>query len=172
MADISKEKIIEALAKLDTKNDAQWTGSGDPKMDVIESLVGTKEINRAQVKAAAPEFTRENPTLSKADSNQQGPNAGDGSQDDQAQNTSEDDLAQRKKTAKEEIDAARKNLDEARKEYDAATAKMDLIISEEQSETGKVTQAEMVKRYQKSQAELATKDAEKLKALGALMKKG
>jgi hypothetical protein len=51
------QAILEALALLDPKNDGDWTGDGLPRLDVLK--VGT----RAQVTAAAPNFTRGNPTL-------------------------------------------------------------------------------------------------------------
>lgn len=169
MAQITKEQIIAALAKLDPKNDAHWTGAGEPKMEEIESILESKEVTRAQVKAAAPDFSRES-----AQAPGTTPNAGEGgaSQGSQAQDTSDADLSERKRIAQDELNEARKSLDEARKAYDAANINLDAIISEEQQETGKVSQADMVKRYQKAQAGLAKDDAEKMKALGKLLKKG
>jgi len=170
MADITKENIVAALGQLDPKNDAHWTGNGDPKMDVIESILGSKDVTRAQVKAAAPDFSREKAAADDGGPNAS-PNAAGATQDDQAQDTSADDLSARKKIAQDALSEARKDLDEARKTYDAANSALDVIISEEQQENGKVSQAEMVKRYQSSQAKLASKDAERVKALGALLKK-
>jgi len=51
--------IKEALAQLDPMVDEHWTADGLPRMDVVEGLVGTKEITRQDVTEADPEFCRE-----------------------------------------------------------------------------------------------------------------
>jgi hypothetical protein len=56
------EQIQEALGKLDTKDDSQWTGDGLPQVSVMSELVGHK-VTRAQVTSAAPAFTRDNPSV-------------------------------------------------------------------------------------------------------------
>lgn len=54
--------ILSALAKLDVANDDHWTGDGLPRVDVIETLLGSK-ITRAEVTAAARSFNRLSPEL-------------------------------------------------------------------------------------------------------------
>ena len=53
------EQIKEALLKLDVNNDELWTGDGLPKVEAL-SIPG---IKRADITEAAPQFTRENPTI-------------------------------------------------------------------------------------------------------------
>lgn len=60
MSDDDKNEIILALAKLDPKNDDHWTETGNPRLD---ALGFTKPPLRADVTAAAPLFTRANPTV-------------------------------------------------------------------------------------------------------------
>jgi hypothetical protein len=56
------ERITTALAQLDPDRDEHWTSSGLPAMDAMRALVGA-EVTRAQVTAAAPDFTRSHPSL-------------------------------------------------------------------------------------------------------------
>jgi hypothetical protein len=67
-----KQKIVEALQKLDPQNDNQWTQDGLPKLDALKFLVGDT-VTREQVQEAAPDFTRTNTTI--------GEKANDGSND-------------------------------------------------------------------------------------------
>lgn len=60
---MSTEAIREALAKLDTSNENQWTGEGLPRIDTIKFLAGGMTVTREDISRAAPNFTRENPTL-------------------------------------------------------------------------------------------------------------
>ncbi len=53
-------QILEALAKLDPSADVHWTLDGAPRMDVMQKLVGSAELTRADVTNAAPSFSREN----------------------------------------------------------------------------------------------------------------
>jgi len=59
MGATSLESIREALSVLEPSQDEQWTADGLPRMDVIETLVGDKEITRKDVTDADPEFCRE-----------------------------------------------------------------------------------------------------------------
>ena len=58
-----KEKIVEALQKLDVANDNQWTQDGLPKIEILKFLMGGEAITREQVEEAAPGFTRANPVI-------------------------------------------------------------------------------------------------------------
>lgn len=53
------QEIINALKELDPKNGDHWTGDGLPKLSALKDV----KANRQEVTAAAPHFTRENPTL-------------------------------------------------------------------------------------------------------------
>lgn len=58
-----KDKILDALQKLDTKNDNQWTQDGLPKIEILKFLMGGEIVTREQINEAAPGFTRENPVI-------------------------------------------------------------------------------------------------------------
>jgi hypothetical protein len=53
--------IKEALASLDTQDDALWTADGAPKVDVVAKLVGNADLKRKDITDAAPNFSRTNP---------------------------------------------------------------------------------------------------------------
>lgn len=57
------EKIREALLGLDPQNDEHWTADGAPRLDVLANALGDQKVTRADVLAAAPGFSRENPVL-------------------------------------------------------------------------------------------------------------
>lgn len=61
------EKILQALAKLDVGNDEQWTVSGEPKIEALRILAGNFALTRSEVTAAAPTFSRSNPSLEPVD---------------------------------------------------------------------------------------------------------
>lgn len=54
--------IREALSKLDTLDNDQWTGNGDPKIDAVKELLG-RSVTRQEIVDAAPNFNRENPIV-------------------------------------------------------------------------------------------------------------
>ena len=51
-------EIKEALAQLDPKNDEHWTADGAPRVDVVASLTGNKDLKRQDITDADPTFTR------------------------------------------------------------------------------------------------------------------
>jgi hypothetical protein len=51
--------ILDALNKLDAKNDLHWTALGLPRVDVIAGMLGDDRIGRVEIDAALPGFTRE-----------------------------------------------------------------------------------------------------------------
>lgn len=57
-----KQKIVDALKKLDPKNDNQWTQDGLPKLDALKFILG-ESVSREQLAEVAPDFTRENTKL-------------------------------------------------------------------------------------------------------------
>lgn len=52
------EKIIEALSKLDVKNDNHWTADGLPRLDTVKMLANEQGLTREALSTAAPGFTR------------------------------------------------------------------------------------------------------------------
>lgn len=60
-------KTIAALAQLDPKNDAHWTGEGFPRLETVRLFSGDSALSREQVTAAAPGFSRANPVLATSD---------------------------------------------------------------------------------------------------------
>jgi len=55
----SMDDIAEAISQLDPENDDHWTEAGLPAMAAVEDLVGTKDIKRADVGAAMPDWDRD-----------------------------------------------------------------------------------------------------------------
>lgn len=51
-------KIVEALLKLDVKNDNHWTADGLPRLDTVKMLASDQSLTRDSVAAAAPGFSR------------------------------------------------------------------------------------------------------------------
>ncbi|ARB11076.1 hypothetical protein JG012_00008 [Pseudomonas phage JG012] len=51
-------KIVEALLKLDVKNDNHWTADGLPRLDTVKMLASDQTLTRDSVAAAAPGFSR------------------------------------------------------------------------------------------------------------------
>lgn len=59
-------KILEALGKLDPTNDAHWTSDGLPRVDTVRLLAANPALDRDQITAAAPGFSRQTPGLQAA----------------------------------------------------------------------------------------------------------
>jgi len=59
----TKAAIIKALPQLDAKNDDHWTSDGLPRLDVLAKLMKVSNVKRGDVTEAAPNFTKDNPTL-------------------------------------------------------------------------------------------------------------
>lgn len=53
------QKLQRAIFSLDPELDDHWTKDGQPAMSAVEKLYGSSAITRADVRAAAPEFSRE-----------------------------------------------------------------------------------------------------------------
>lgn len=56
-------ELLTALAQLDPLEDEHWTTDGVPRLDNLATMLGVPTVTRAQLRAVAPEFTRENPKL-------------------------------------------------------------------------------------------------------------
>ena len=55
----ASESIATALRQLDPENDDHWTEAGLPSMAAVEERVGSKDIKRADVAAAMPDWDRD-----------------------------------------------------------------------------------------------------------------
>ena len=53
-----KDKIAEALGKLDHKNDAHWADDGLPRTAVVQQLANDPNIRRTDINETAPGFAR------------------------------------------------------------------------------------------------------------------
>lgn len=58
-----KQKIQEALSKLDPANDNHWTGDGLPRIETVKILSSISGVSRGEITDAAPLFTRSNLVL-------------------------------------------------------------------------------------------------------------
>lgn len=58
-----KEKIIEALKKLDPTADSQWTKEGEVNLVAFKFMLGGEAVTREQIEEAAPGFNRANPIV-------------------------------------------------------------------------------------------------------------
>lgn len=77
-------KIVEALLKLDVKNDNHWTADGLPRLDTVKMLASDQTLTRDSVAAAAPGFSRTTATGYTASSaEQQAPQAAQATESDQ-----------------------------------------------------------------------------------------
>ena len=85
------DKILEALMKLDVNDDAHWTNDGLPRINIVEDILGVRNIKRVTITNAAPTFNRDSQKLldEQMGENQ---NAGEGNTDPNAgENTSTDE---------------------------------------------------------------------------------
>lgn len=61
--DQMKEKIIEALKKLDPTADSQWTKEGEVNLVAFKFMLGGEAVTREQIEEAAPGFNRAKPIV-------------------------------------------------------------------------------------------------------------
>jgi hypothetical protein len=61
--DQMKEKIIEALKKLDPTADSQWTKEGEVNLVAFKFMLGGEAVTREQIEEAAPGFNRAHPIV-------------------------------------------------------------------------------------------------------------
>lgn len=58
-----KEKILEALKKLDPSADTQWTKEGEVNLVAFKFMLGGEAVTREQIEEVAPGFNRSNPVI-------------------------------------------------------------------------------------------------------------
>lgn len=66
-----KEKILDALKKLDPANEDHWTSDGLPRLDVVNTHMEGAQVTRQQITEVAKGFTQKNPTLETAPEGEQ-----------------------------------------------------------------------------------------------------
>jgi hypothetical protein len=54
-----KTAVREALLKLDPANEEHWTDAGLPSVNAVRDIAGFPDVSRADIKALAPNLTRE-----------------------------------------------------------------------------------------------------------------
>lgn len=64
------QKIIDALNGLDPENVNHWTADGQPRLDTVRMLAADQSIQRADVDAVAPAFTRTNRVIAEGTAQQ------------------------------------------------------------------------------------------------------
>lgn len=171
------EIILEALKKLDPKNDEHWTTEGLPRLDVLKDLTGS-QVTRDALNTAAKGFSRTNTVLEQAPAvtvfakptTEQGAAgaavAGTNEDLNEGENQtlalvernegeSYEDLLERKiKAASEVQSAANVALSEARTAFDVACKELDkLIVERDKSSavTRNNTHVSAIQQYQASQ---------------------
>lgn len=174
-------KLLEALSKLDIENDNHWTADGNPRLDTIKFLAGDQTITREQVVAAAPAFSRANPTIAPASapivaaptSAQGSPfaaphtatqaeiNAGNPTLVGQATGNSMDGdggsgeepdaLNAAIAKAQEELEVCRAAVNEAQASFNAAQHRLDALLDELESSGTKETTMDAIQGYLTSQ---------------------
>lgn len=60
-------KIKDALSRLDTSEDSQWTQGGLPSVDHMKALTGLDDLKREEIGNAVPGFSRENSKAAPSD---------------------------------------------------------------------------------------------------------
>lgn len=147
-----EEKIRAALAKLDPENDDHWTTDGLPRMEVVAKDAKITNIRRTDITDAAPEFTRDNPVL--------GDQPAEVVAEDKPAEPAEDKPAE--SASREEYDEILEQLvadkAEAEEARDEAVAAVDEIkrklretTAERDAKFPPMSQAEMIKNYQRGQ---------------------
>lgn len=157
-----RDNIKEALAKLACSNDNHWTSEGLPRLDVMKDLLGVA-VSRADITAAATEFTRKNPVIESAvqDDNPEMTGSGESSgnvQDDVFVKVLDSHPAvvttkpEGDEAIEAELVAAQLSLGKAKTRLSKATEAMDSVITRHSVEAKGNNLAETVKQFQKSQA--------------------
>lgn len=114
-----KNKIIDALLKLDQSNEDHWTADGLPKVDALE----IEGVTRAQISEAAPHFTKENPVIETPAEVQDKAEA-------KAVEEAELDIDGKIAAQQEVVERKAKVLETVRREYDKEILALDELILE------------------------------------------
>lgn len=134
------EKIIEALKKLDTAADDNWTADGLPKLDKL----GIEGLTRKEVTQAAPHFKRGTPVFDT-------PAQAKVQDEVKAAEAAKPTLAERHQAAKDRLAEATKVAAVAKKEYDKALVALDDIECEVAAVEGKRGDQQTIMDYLASQ---------------------
>lgn len=157
-----QDKILIALEELDVKNDDHWTDNGQPRLDVVEQLVGEK-VSRQAINKVAKTFNRENPVT--IDENEEHVSAN--SDFEVNQEIDEDTYIENEfKEAQANFDAASRRLAKARHKMDQLITKLEVKAKAEK----KTAFSENIKRYQESQLQQRRAKIEKEKKVQDFLK--
>ena len=192
--------ILQALEQLDVDNDNHWTSDGLPRIDAVQALVEGK-VTREEITAASQGFSRQNlnlpttvPNKPIADDGVETP-AEEGSDADVAailattplsnrpvasdglgedfQNPEADEaelLAFKEATARLEV--ARKTLSQAQKAFATAQQEVDEFIrKKEADENTAESNVRTMQAYQRSQAELRSRQVAQQNAVAEITQK-
>ena len=162
----SQARIIDALSKFDPENEAHWTQAGLPRLEVLQKATGDDELARLAIKAAAPDFTRENPALPVAELQPEAPDdkRAEGVEDERTKIKARQDVV--------ELGLQQANLDlaEVQNRRDALIKERDRLIYEYDQRFPKMSAGENMRRWLDAQHRERTLAAEQSslarKALG------
>lgn len=65
------EKLLRAILSLDPANDEHWIKSGEPAIEAVQAAYGSADVKRGDIKAVAPDFTRDVAVARKAEAEAQ-----------------------------------------------------------------------------------------------------
>lgn len=143
------ETIIRALKTLDTANDEHWTTEGAPRLEALQ-LAGVK---RAEVTAAAPHFSRTNPsfeTPASVDEKKREAEIAKKAEEDKAL---EKDLDGQIADAEADVDKAHKVAIAAKNDFEAKRTVLDKLLRQKEGTETPHAQVNTILEYQKSQNE-------------------
>lgn len=135
---MTKDALIDALKRLDPKNDEHWVASGQPNLKCLETLLGEK-VTRAQIDKVANGFTRENTEIKSLE------------KVDKLPEEKSQGFVNEKDALKAKLQELRNERAKIDRQIIQETNKLDAIITAENSDT--TSQAEVIKQFQKSQQE-------------------
>ncbi len=163
-------KINQALESLDPSNDEHWTADGLPLMDVMSELVKSKrELTRAQVTNASPDFTRERARANKETDNGETSNAEEG----EAETPKEASQAEEVNDLEETIEQSGKSTEEAPSPVELAPAQPEVNSLDAQlaEATEKMIQAQKTAATSKEDANAAADEVNAInRKMDALVK--
>lgn len=179
-------KILEALSKLDPKNDAHWTSDGLPRLETVKLFAGDSNLSREAVTAAAPGFSRANNALQTASTDpaatapaappvqgvvtksEGGDDAADTTGDGSSVLQTEPEGAGEQdplSVAHDRLAEAEARKAQADQEYQAAVSAVDKILDERAAAGGGETLAQQVSSYHQRQLDILNQRAAHKKAL-------
>lgn len=137
---MTKDALIDALKRLDPNNNEHWVQNGQPNLKCLETVLGEK-VTRAQIDKVANGFTRTNLEIKPLEKVTEIKN------EDQKSNG----IIDEKTAIKSKLQELRNERSKIDRQIIQETNKLDAIITSEEADT--TSQAEAIKKFQKSQQE-------------------